>query len=288
VLVLAFTLNPDSKVDVYCKQSTSQINLTETAQLNMSLNPIIQVRKLIFFLLSISSVLFLLTVQLGCSRVADEPMPIKDSVRVGLVAHFPLQQTPRDITGNNPDLDLIDASFKLSARADKAGEYALHFNGNSGSFARMYINNARAVNGALSISFWAKELGDGSFSPRIFEFWPGNYGPGFYWFNWYQGKIKWAGPDFQTSLDTLYNRNQWYHFVVSHDVNAIRIYANGKRVYNENLMGSIPPAAIQLARYGELGRLAQRPADAFHGAVIDFRIYNRVLSQNEVSYLFQQ
>jgi hypothetical protein len=40
-----------------------------------------------------------------------------------------------------------------------------------------------------------------------------------------------------------------------------------------------------LAKYGEIGRLAQRPADAFEGAVRDFRIYNRVLSQYEVNYL---
>lgn len=254
----------------------------------MSLNPLIHARRSVLSLLLICSALFAFMVQTGCSRVADEPMPINDSVRIGLVAHFPLQQTPRDITGNNPDLDLIDASFRLSARADKAGEYALHFNGTSSSFARMYINNARAVNGALTISFWAKELGPGSFSPRIFEFWPGNYGPGFYWFNWYQGKIKWAGPSFEAPYNVNLNRNQWYHFVVSHDINGIRIFVDGKRVYNENLLGTIPPAAIQLARYGELGRLAQRPADAFHGAVLDFRIYNRVLSQNEVAYLYEQ
>lgn len=260
----------------------------ETVQSTMNLKSSIRQRSSFFSLLAVITAVLLLSLQAGCSRVADEPMPLKDSVRVGLVAHFPLQLSPKDMTGNNPDLDLIEASFKLSARADKAGEYALHFNGNSSSFARMYINNARAVNGALSISFWAKELGPGSFSPRVFEFWPGNYGPGFYWFNWYQGKVKWAGPSFEAPSDSTYKRNQWYHVMVSHDVNAIRIFIDGKRVYNENLMGSIPPAAIQLARYGELGRLAQRPADAFHGAVIDFRIYNRVLSQNEVSYLSEQ
>ena len=52
-----------------------------------------------------------------------------------------------------------------------------------------------------------------------------------------------------------------------------------------NILGATTPAAIRLARYGEIGRLAQRPADAFEGAVRDFRIYNRVLSQNEVDFL---
>jgi len=224
----------------------------------------------------------------GCSPVADEPLPLRDSVRIGLVAHYPMNMAPNDATGNNPDLDIINSGFKLSGRGNKAGEYALYFDGNSSSYARLYLNNARAVNGALTISFWAKEMGPGVFSPRVFEFWPGNFGPGFYWFNWYQGKIKWAGSDFEAPIDTVFTRGIWYHFVVTHSTDAIQIYANGKRIFRSNLLNSIPPAAIQLARYAEIGRLAQRPADAFHGAVLDFRIYNRVLSQNEIDYLSGQ
>ena len=55
-----------------------------------------------------------------------------------------------------------------------------------------------------------------------------------------------------------------------------------------NLLGSIPPAAIKLPKYGEIGRMAQKDGDAFEGAVRDFRIYNRTISYNEVNYLFQQ
>ena len=72
---------------------------------------------------------------------------------------------------------------------------------------------------------------------------------------------------------------------MTHDVNAIQLFVNGNRVFKLNILGATTPAAIRLARYGEIGRLAQRPADAFEGAVRDFRIYNRVLSQNEVDFL---
>lgn len=239
----------------------------------------------------VTSSLFLLFIGCllkGCSPVADEPLPIRDSVRIGLVAHFPMNLAPNDATGNNPDLELINASFKLSGRGNKAGEYALYVEGNSSSYARLYLNNAKAVNGALTISFWAKELGPGVFSPRVFEFWPGNYGPGFYWFNWYQSKVKWAGSDFEVQLDQTFARGVWYHFVLTHSTDGIQIYANGNRIYRANLLNSIPPAAIQLARYAEIGRLAQRPADAFNGGILDFRIYNRILSKNEIDYLYSQ
>lgn len=224
----------------------------------------------------------------GCQPIADPPMPIRDSVRVGLVAHFPMNLATKDATGNNPDLELVNASFRLSGRTNKVGEYGLYFDGNSGSYARLYLNNARAVNGALTIAFWTKELGPGAFSPRVFEFWPGNYGPGFYWFNWYQNKVKWAGSDFELKLDESFERGVWHHFVVEHNTDAIRMYANGKRIADVKLLGSLPPAAIQLSRYAELGRLAQRPADAFQGGILDFRIYNRTLSQNEINYLYSQ
>jgi hypothetical protein len=223
-----------------------------------------------------------------CSRVADEPMPIADSVRVGLVAHYPMGISPRDVTGNNPDLEVINGSVRLSGRANHFEEYATFFSGTSSSFARMYLTNARAVKGELTISFWAKEMGPGTFSPRVFEFWPGNYGVGFFWFNWYQGRVKWAGTDFAIEPDSVFQRRMWYHFVLMQDVGSIQFYCNGKRIARTTTNGSIPPAAIQLASYAEIGRLAQRPADAFEGGVMDFRIYNRVLSPREIDYIYTQ
>jgi hypothetical protein len=229
-----------------------------------------------------------ITATTSCSRVADEPMPISDSIRVGLVAHYPMGVSPRDLTGNNPDMEVINASVRLSGRANHFNEYATFFAGNASSFARVYLSNARAVKGELAISFWAIESGPGTFSPRVFEFWPGNYGVGFFWFNWYQGKIKWAGTDFAIQSDTIFQRRTWYHFVLMQDVGAIQLYCNGKRIARVTTNGNIPPAAIQLASYAELGRLAQRPADAFEGGIMDFRVYNRVLSQREIDYIYTQ
>ena len=224
----------------------------------------------------------------NCTRVSDEPMPITDSIRVGLVAHYPLGISPADLTGNNPDLEVINGSVRLSGRADHFDEYATFFSGTSESFARLYLTNSRAIKGELSIAFWAKEMGPGTFSPRVFEFWPGNYGVGFYWFNWYQGRAKWAGSDFAIEPDSTFQRRKWYHFVLMQDIGSIQFYCNGKRIARTTSNGNIPPAAIQLAPYAELGRLAQRPADAFDGGIMDFRIYNRILSQREIEFIYTQ
>jgi hypothetical protein len=196
--------------------------------------------------------------------------------------------SPRDITGNNPDLDVINGSVRLSGRANHFDEYATFFAGVPSSYARMYLTNARAVKGAYTISFWAKEMGPGTFSPRVFEFWPGNIGPGFYWFNWYQGRIKWAGTDFEIAPDSLFYSRLWYHFVLMQDVGSIQVYCNGKRIARITTSNSIPPAAIQMSSYAEIGRLAQRPADSFEGGIMDFRIYNRVLSPREIEYIYSQ
>jgi Concanavalin A-like lectin/glucanases superfamily len=240
------------------------------------------------FLITVTGLLALLVSFTGCTRVSDEPMPLADSVRVGLVAHYPMGISPRDVTGNNPDLDVINGSVRLSGRANHFDEYATFFAGNPSSYARMYLTNARAVRGAYAISFWAKEMGPGTFSPRVFEFWPGNTGTGFYWFNWYQGRIKWAGSDFEIVPDSVFASRFWYHFVLMQDVGSIQIYCNGKRIARLTTSNSIPPAAIQLSSYAEIGRLAQRPADAFEGGLMDLRIYNRVLSPREIEYIYSK
>jgi hypothetical protein len=240
------------------------------------------------FLFLLPGLLTLLVTNSGCTRVSDEPMPLADSVRVGMVAHYPLGISPRDLTGNNPDLEVINGSVRLSGRANHFDEYATFFSGTSASFARMYLTNARAVKGAYTIAFWVKEMGPGTFSPRVFEFWPGYYGPGFVWFNWYLGKVKWAGADFEIMPDSVFVRRLWYHFVLMQDIGSVQFYCNGKRIARITTPNNVPPAAIQLASYAEIGRLAQRPADAFEGGVMDFRIYNRVLSPREIEYIYSQ
>ena len=136
------------------------------------------------FLLALS--ILLITGNSSCTKTADEPLPLIDSIRIGLVAHYLLDKMPNDLTGNNPDLMPVNVSIQLSGRGNNVDEYAYYFAGNSNSYARCNLNNNKAVKGALSISFWAKETGPGAYSPRLFEFWPGNYGSGFYLFNLYQ------------------------------------------------------------------------------------------------------
>jgi len=224
----------------------------------------------------------------SCTKTADEPLPLSDSVKIGLVAHYPLNISPKDVTGNNPDIVPVNVSVQLSGRGNKSDEYAYYFAGNPNSYARCMLTNNKAVKGAISISFWAKETGLGAYSPRLFEFWPGNFGIGFFWFNWYQNKVKWAGSDFELPSNEVLNSKQWYHFVVTNDIYSIRIYCNGKIIARQNQLGITPPSAIQLSPYFEIGRLAQRPADAFEGAIREFRIYNRTLSDNEINFLYNQ
>ncbi len=225
----------------------------------------------------------------SCERPAEILRPVSDSINIGLVAHYAMDNSPKDQTGNNPDLELGNVSFKSSNRPNKSAENAVYFKGGSNSYAAMDLSSSVfAVNGAISFVFWAKETGPGTFSPRVFELFQGDFGPGFYWFNWYQGDIKFAGNGFEVVGLAKYNRNEWYHFTMTHDVNSIQLFVNGIRVFKMNILGATSPAAIRLAKYGVIGRMAQRPTAEFEGAVRDFRIYNRVLSQNEVIFLSNQ
>ena len=78
----------------------------------------------------------------SCERPADLPRPISDSIAIGLVAHYTLDGSPKDLTGNNPDLVVGNTTVKASERPNKSSENAMYFTGRSNSYAGMNLSSS--------------------------------------------------------------------------------------------------------------------------------------------------
>jgi hypothetical protein len=89
---------------------------------------------------------------------------------------------------------------------------------------------------------------------------------------------------YHTLVSTVASINTWYFVAVSYDGVAKRIYINGalnnSGVYSLTIAYADQPVVI--------GTWLGAPAiDAFIGTIDDVRIYNRVLSSNDVSRIYQ-
>ena len=81
----------------------------------------------------------------------------------------------------------------------------------------------------------------------------------------------------QLSYDT------WYHYVYVYDGSHVKVYIDGKLVFEYNYRGRLYPNAMPL----EIGRDLPGITEYFYGALDDLRIYNRALSDKEVKQLYQ-
>ena len=75
--------------------------------------------------------------------------------------------------------------------------------------------------------------------------------------------------------------SSWTHFVVIYDVWALLLYVDGAPLDSVWVTTPLEHGATQMLHIGELGW-------AFEGAIDDIRIYDRALSESEISDLFRE
>ena len=83
---------------------------------------------------------------------------------------------------------------------------------------------------------------------------------------------------------TGYATGVWYHVFVTYDGSAVRVYVNGVKDNSANYSGSVGDVSTSMS----LGRNEAFPTGAyFNGTLDDVRIYNRALSQAEITQLYK-
>ncbi|MFN3916687.1 MAG: LamG-like jellyroll fold domain-containing protein [Flavobacteriales bacterium] len=210
----------------------------------------------------------------------------------GLVAFYPLNGNTTDISGNGNN---GTPSGNTTYIADRFGNpnSAISFGG-TGSPGKVTIPHSASLNfsAGATFTFWARissnvgTFGNGSVGAggwQCFFAKEGDAGGGLYQLNALSGNnlntgIGNNGVPHTTSIYSPYNINQWINYTVTMDATGHYIYVNGV-LHNSNTDAANFVAMVN--RNLVLGRFNSNWYP-LNGALDDFRVYNRVLTNDEI------
>lgn len=220
--------------------------------------------------------------------ITIKPIQIDDKIPTnGLIAYYPFSGNANDVSGNKSHGGVYNAALTT----DRFGNInsAYNFNGLT-DYIGATIPNIPQGNSPRTISGWFKT--DNAFAdPNKSETCIFNYGAlenlqrlslSIY----SKGYLNiTTGPNFSSNDFYLNNFNysddSWYFFTLTYDGTKLSIYVNGKFVDQK---------AVNLNNVGNIFRIGQRIPDtvnqAFKGKIDDVGIWNRVLSQEEISAMY--
>ena len=229
---------------------------------------------------------------------------VEDVLTNGIVAWYPFNGNPNDESGNGND----GTNNGAVLAQDRNGENnkAYYFSG-SGCSTRIDVNvdtSSIEINNSFSFSLWYRHNGNGCIGPRLLEFWPGGDIYGKFTVNTNKGSGNTFNPniDYRSSEGRMGVRwnlepNQWTHLVYTIDENEFKIYQNGvlyntNQLYNDTdqtyyMNSGQTSGTIKLAQNGAFGRMNHSSWDAIDGYLDDIGIWNRVLTECEVEWLYE-
>ena len=188
----------------------------------------------------------------------------------GLVGWWPFNGNANDESGNGNNGTVNGATLSNDRNGIANSAYYFSSAGCATRIDFANFNYGGAVN-SLSMSFWMNRVNDGCISPRLFEFGNGN-GWGVSWING------------QTSMDWVNNNNLqdniWYHVIYVIQPGTISSYING--VFDSQSSINSPNFGLNVC----FGRMNHPSYDAFNGNLDDIGIWNRALTQQEITDLY--
>jgi len=216
----------------------------------------------------------------GLSNTIQNP-PILNN---GLVGYWSFNEntgsTIYDLSGNNnTGLFLNNPTWGYG----KKGGRALNFNGiNQG--INLTNNGALNVTGAIGISAWVN-ITTNTPNPygRIID---KKYDNGFVLCHFFNTNQMYFGvnANFVTSATTL-SINTWYHVGATYDGANLKIYINGVLDGTFGYVGSVGNGSSTIT-FG-YDNTTSPNAEFFTGLIDEVRIYNRALTQQEITTLYQ-
>jgi len=211
-----------------------------------------------------------------------EPKIQISSINAGLVGHWTLSEEDYNSSTNKlsdkTPYENLGTNYGATFTTDRHGKVggAMSFDGSTGKYIR--IN--RSLNpSSWTVSSWLmKRAHTVSGYPIFWSFslpYMASDGSG------QPFRLSYSAPgQVNTSGTTIPELNQWYHVVATADSSGTKIYVNG------NLEGSNSLIATNVGGAFDIGRHLGSDSYRINGAVDDLRIYNRALSANEISLLY--
>lgn len=211
---------------------------------------------------------------------------LPSNLQNGLVGYWPFCGNANDESGNGNNGTVNGATLTTDRFGNPNNAY--YFSSSSCSTRIDAQVNTSSIQNELTISIWVLRVGNGCISPRILEFWPSANpnGPGMAQWGWGNnintigiGSITSTG--FSCSAGIPVNGNDvWYNIVYTNDGTTGKFYRDG------NLITSIPSSGNPiLAGSAAFGRMNHPAFDNLNGKLDDIGVWNRALSQQEISQL---
>lgn len=194
-------------------------------------------------------------------------------ITTGLTAYYSFNGNTNDESGNgNHGISYGNINFSPDRFNNQSKAYK--FDGRSS-----YIDCPRKHLSTFTISLWFKTNLFKSYNPLIDS----------YEHNWEiyiaNNVITYAG--FQNKFvvkyyptSTILKNSTWYNLTLIYNNSQIEIYLDGNKIYN-NTVYAIPPVNGSYI----IGASPTGGADFFDGELDDLRIYNKILTQEQISYL---
>lgn len=232
------------------------------------------------------------TNSVGTSYGGDSSFTTASPIDVvtGLVAYYPFNGNANDASGNGNNGTVYGASLTSDRNGNPNNAYS--FNG-AGNYISVPYSNSIGVQQNITISFWVYFNG-GSCGPRIIQSMPwGNCG-GFYISSssnsnvsrYFDGGLNDCSQNVITSSPFLSALN-WHHVVwnASGLTGISKFYFDGNLVTNtstNNFLSSINYNNHPIT----IGNVDPNSCDWFGGFLDEIKIYNRVLNDSDVMYLY--
>jgi hypothetical protein len=217
-------------------------------------------------------------------------------LNAGLVAHYPFNGNANDESGNGNN-GTVNSAILTTDRFGIANRAYL-FNAEhtiTGSSTKFPASNS-----ARSISFWFQSSAIGILAPSVESMHVMGYGGGIcgqsFIMNFTNTFLEVQGhcANFITrgTLNYTTPNSNWHHVVVTFNGNTLKIYMDGIFIQerqgitmNTNTVSKIFCFGRQVDNPGSGILNTIIPQKPFNGKLDDFYIHNRVLSQEEISYM---
>jgi len=219
-----------------------------------------------------------------------------------LIAYFPFDGDLKDATGHFGDGKVVGAKINIAAKdieyTDGIKGKALLFNGRRG----VVLPDDLIKDYDYSVSFLVNIESFTMHTPTFFGAYIDDNGS-FHWvslvpFGWSQGTLLWARDDVKDIwYDGLCSENlqtgKWYHVVLTVDHGKANIYVNGKQMISKVQINGQPnpdglvPDVFSLKPGGVFAIGVNYWDLPLRGIFDELRIYDKVLSENEVLDLYK-
>ena len=205
---------------------------------------------------------------------------VKADIKIGLVADFPFSGEAVDVSGNNYRATIFGATLTEDRFGSENSAYSFDWN----QFIQTNVDG-RKITDAMSISFWMKtsEIAYSSvWKCRDLRA---------YLISTYSAEgqghnFNYCGQD--NNADSLnFNLklwdNDWHHLVINYNSSSISIYIDGNIFSTKN----IDTFSFQ-GDFFKFGKHRSTTTAKYKGILDDIKIYNRILSTNDVWALYNE